>query len=160
MSKMSRINPPAAASDPDCDDSGLCLERRRGVRTGSLDPSFGTDGIVMGVFSGNVSPLTALEQANGDIVVIAGFDNQVIAAEALGRVRHTPTGSSVPPEYCNRLRYRVRRWRPAQMHSQLHQKFYSLTASISWLHFSESAGTHRISKYLASGKQALRILLS
>jgi hypothetical protein len=114
----------------------------------------------MGVFSGNVSPLTAIEQANGDIVVIAGFDNQVIAAEALGRVRHTPTGSSVPPEYCNRLRHRVRRWRPAQMHSQLHQKCYSLTAIISWLHLSESAGTHRISKYLASGKQVLRILLS
>jgi uncharacterized delta-60 repeat protein len=61
---------------------------------GSLDPTFGTGGIVMqnGLFeSQNVMPLTAIEQPGGDIVVILGINN-IIATEAFGLVRFTSEG--------------------------------------------------------------------
>ena len=51
---------------------------------GSLDPTFGTGGIVMqnGLFEGqDVMPLTAIEQPGGDIVVILGINN-IVATEA------------------------------------------------------------------------------
>jgi len=61
---------------------------------GSLDPTFGTAGIVMqnGLFEGqNVMPLTAIEQPGGDIVVILGVNN-IVATEAFGLVRFTSEG--------------------------------------------------------------------
>jgi uncharacterized delta-60 repeat protein len=61
---------------------------------GSLDPTFGTGGIVMqnGLFeSQNVMPLTAIEQPGGDIVVILGINN-IVATEPFGLVRFTSEG--------------------------------------------------------------------
>jgi uncharacterized delta-60 repeat protein len=60
---------------------------------GSLDPTFGTGGIVMAAFGGhNMMPLTAIEQPSGKIVVIAGFNNSTIATEAFGLARFTSSG--------------------------------------------------------------------
>jgi uncharacterized delta-60 repeat protein len=60
---------------------------------GSLDPTFGTGGIVMDNFGGhNVMPLTAIEQSDGKIVVITGIDNVPNATEAFGLVRFTSKG--------------------------------------------------------------------
>jgi len=60
---------------------------------GSLDPTFGMDGIVMDSFGGhNIMPLTAIEQPGGKIVVIAGFNNETIATEAFGLARFTSSG--------------------------------------------------------------------
>jgi len=61
---------------------------------GSLDPTFGTGGIVTtnGLFEGqNVMPLTAIEQPGGDIVVILGINN-IVATEAFGLARFTSSG--------------------------------------------------------------------
>jgi len=61
---------------------------------GSLDPTFGTGGIVMqnGLFKGhNVMPLTAIEQPGGKIVVILGINNLVVS-EAFGLARFTSSG--------------------------------------------------------------------
>jgi hypothetical protein len=51
---------------------------------GSLDPTFGTGGIVMDNFGGhNVMALTAIEQPDGKIVVITGIDDVIpVATEA------------------------------------------------------------------------------
>jgi uncharacterized delta-60 repeat protein len=59
---------------------------------GSLDTTFGSGGLVLSNFNFNVSPLTAIEQPSGDIVVVAGFNNQTIATEAIALVRYTPSG--------------------------------------------------------------------
>jgi uncharacterized delta-60 repeat protein len=65
---------------------------------GSLDPTFGTGGIVMqnGLFeSQNVMPLTAIEQPGGDIVVILGINN-IVATEAFGLARFNSSGKLDP----------------------------------------------------------------
>ena len=61
---------------------------------GTLDPTFGTGGIVTtnGLFKGqNVMPLTAIEQPGGDIVVILGINN-IVATEGFGLARFTSSG--------------------------------------------------------------------
>src|SRR5580700_5522973 len=48
------------------------------AQAGTLDPSFGTGGTVTTNFGGvSVSPLTAIEQSNGNIAVVTGLGNGV-----------------------------------------------------------------------------------
>src|SRR5579863_6611279 len=64
---------------------------------GSLNTTFGTGGIVTATFGGHsMMPLTAIEQASGKIVVIAGFNNETIATEAFGVARFTSKGKLDP----------------------------------------------------------------
>ena len=59
---------------------------------GSLDTTFGTGGIVMDSLDGhNLIPLTAIEQSNGDIVMVGGFEN-FVASETFGLTRFTASG--------------------------------------------------------------------
>jgi hypothetical protein len=43
---------------------------------GSPDTTFGAGGIVTATLGGSLSTLTAIEQSNGDIAVVTGFNSQ------------------------------------------------------------------------------------
>jgi uncharacterized delta-60 repeat protein len=60
---------------------------------GSLDPTFGSGGKVTTIFSSSVIPADVALQADGKILVAAGFDNVSIATEAFGVVRYNSNGS-------------------------------------------------------------------
>jgi uncharacterized delta-60 repeat protein len=60
---------------------------------GALDPTFGSGGTVTTVFSSSVIPADVALQADGKILVAAGFDNVSIATEAFGVVRYNANGS-------------------------------------------------------------------
>jgi hypothetical protein len=65
-------------------------------RSGTLDPSFGAGGTVTTNFGGvSVSPLTAIEQSNGDIAVVAGLGNGVPNKEDFALVRYTSNGTLI-----------------------------------------------------------------
>jgi uncharacterized delta-60 repeat protein len=65
-------------------------------RSGTLDPSFGAGGTVTTNFGGDsVSPLTAIEQSNGDIAVVAGLGNGVPNEEDFALVRYTSNGTLI-----------------------------------------------------------------
>ena len=65
----------------------------RSQAAGSLDTAFGTNGIVTTTFSGQtVAPIGAVQQSNGDIVVISQFDFQSDAGTGVGVTRYTSAG--------------------------------------------------------------------
>ena len=67
-----------------------------GDHAGTLDPSFGTGGIVTTNFGGvSVSPLTAIEQSNGDIAVVTGLGNGVPNEEDFALVLYTSNGTLI-----------------------------------------------------------------
>jgi hypothetical protein len=67
--------------------SAFCSNYAHAQAAGSLDPTFGKNGIVTTTFSGQtVTPIGAVEQSNGDIVVVSQFD--FMDDEGTGRV-HT-----------------------------------------------------------------------
>ncbi len=67
-----------------------------GGKAGTLDPSFGTAGIVTTSFGGvTVSPLTAIEQSNGNIAVVTGLGNGVPNEEDFALVRYTSNGTLI-----------------------------------------------------------------
>lgn len=60
---------------------------------GSLDTTFGTGGTVTTTFGGQtVVPIGAVQQSNGDIVVISQFDFQSDAGTGVGVTRYTSAG--------------------------------------------------------------------
>ena len=63
---------------------------------GSLDPTFGTGGTVTTTFGGvSVSPLTAIEQSNGNIAVVTGLGNGVPNEEDFALVRYMSSGTLI-----------------------------------------------------------------
>ena len=67
-----------------------------GGKAGTLDPSFGTGGIVTTNFGDvTVSPLTAIEQSNGNIAVVTGLGNGVPNEEDFALVRYTSNGTLI-----------------------------------------------------------------
>ena len=62
-----------------------------GQGAGTLDPAFGTGGTVTTNVGGVVSPLTAFEQSNGDIAVVAGLESGS-NEENFALVRYTSNG--------------------------------------------------------------------
>jgi uncharacterized delta-60 repeat protein len=75
--------------------SGLALAQS----PGSLDPTFGAGGIVTTTVGENLATLTAIEQSNGDIAVVTGFNNVGVHVnpneEVVGLVRYTPDGTLI-----------------------------------------------------------------
>jgi hypothetical protein len=68
------------------------------AQAGTLDTTFGTSGIVTTNIGENLSPLTAIEQPNGDIAVVTGFNNQGDSnpnGEVIGLVRYTSDGTLI-----------------------------------------------------------------
>jgi uncharacterized delta-60 repeat protein len=63
---------------------------------GTLDPTFGTDGTVTTTFTGDTSPVMmpvgAIEQSNGDIVVLSQFDFVSDSGTQIGLTRYTSAG--------------------------------------------------------------------
>jgi uncharacterized delta-60 repeat protein len=60
---------------------------------GSLDTTFGTGGTVTTTFSGKtLMPIGAVQQSNGDIVVVSQFDFQNDAGVGVGVTRYTSAG--------------------------------------------------------------------
>jgi uncharacterized delta-60 repeat protein len=67
-----------------------------GGHAGTLDPTFGTGGTVTTNFGGvSVSPLTAVEQSNGNIAVVTGLGNGVPGEEDFALVRYTSNGTLI-----------------------------------------------------------------
>ncbi len=66
------------------------------AQAGTLDPSFGTGGTVTTNFGGvSVSPLTAIEQSNGNIAVVTSLGNGVPGDEDFALVRYTSNGTLI-----------------------------------------------------------------
>src|SRR5580704_6823269 len=63
------------------------------AQAGSLDTTFGTGGIVT-TSLGNVSPLTAVEQSNGNLVAVTGISTGV-NEEVFALVGFTPKGTQI-----------------------------------------------------------------
>ena len=67
-----------------------------GHGAGTLDPAFGTDGTVTTNFGGvSVTPLTAIEQSNGNIAVVTGLGNGFPNEENFALVRYTSNGTLI-----------------------------------------------------------------
>ena len=65
-----------------------------GHHAGTLDSTFGTGGTVTTNFGGvSVTPLTAIEQSNGNIAVVTGLGNGVPGEENFALVRYTSNGT-------------------------------------------------------------------
>jgi uncharacterized delta-60 repeat protein len=66
------------------------------AQAGTLDPNFGTDGIVTTIFTGAGSPVMmpigAIQQASGNIVVLSQFDFVGDVGTQIGLTRYTSTG--------------------------------------------------------------------
>jgi len=66
------------------------------AQAGTLDPKFGTDGTVTTIFTGAGSPVMlpigAVQQANGDIVVLSEFDFVEDEGTQIGLTRYTAAG--------------------------------------------------------------------
>lgn len=65
---------------------------------GSPDTSFGTGGMVTTTLGASLTTLTAIEQSNGDIAAIAGFNNEGAAnpnEEVVGLIRYTSSGTLI-----------------------------------------------------------------
>jgi uncharacterized delta-60 repeat protein len=66
------------------------------AQAGSLDPTFGTGGTVTTNFGGvSVSPLTAIEQSNGNIAVVTGLGNGIPGDEDFALVLYTSNGALI-----------------------------------------------------------------
>jgi uncharacterized delta-60 repeat protein len=68
------------------------------AQAGSLDTTFGTGGIVTTTVGQNLAPLTAVEQSNGDLAVVIGFNNEGDSnpnGEVIGLVRYTLDGTLI-----------------------------------------------------------------
>ena len=66
------------------------------AQAGTLDPTFGAGGIVTTSIGQNLSTLTAIEQSNGDLAVVIGFNNEGDSnpnGEVIGLVRYTSDGT-------------------------------------------------------------------
>jgi uncharacterized delta-60 repeat protein len=66
------------------------------AQAGTLDTSFGTGGIVTTTIGDNLTTLTAIEQSNGDIAVVTGFNNEGNAnpnGEVVALTRYTSDGT-------------------------------------------------------------------
>jgi uncharacterized delta-60 repeat protein len=75
--------------------TGLAFNNQfaRAQAAGSLDTTFGTGGTVTTTFSGQtLTPIGAVQQPNGDIVVISQVDFQSDAGTGVGVTRYTPAG--------------------------------------------------------------------
>jgi hypothetical protein len=60
---------------------------------GSLDPAFGTGGTVTTTFTGDtITPIGALEQSNGDIVVLSELDFVADSGTQIALTRYTSGG--------------------------------------------------------------------
>src|SRR5579872_2697077 len=73
----------------------ICLAfgvRSAQAQAGTLDTTFGTDGIVTTSFAQGVAGVGAFEQSDGDIVAIAQVDFVDQVGTGIGLVRYTPTG--------------------------------------------------------------------
>ena len=67
-----------------------------GHHAGTLDPTFGTGGTVTTSFGGvSVTPLTAIEQSNGNIAVVTGLGNGVPGDEDFALVLYTSNGTLI-----------------------------------------------------------------
>jgi uncharacterized delta-60 repeat protein len=67
-----------------------------GQGAGTLDPAFGTGGTVTTNFGGvRITPLTAIEQSNGNIAVVTGLGNGVPGEENFALVRYTSNGTLI-----------------------------------------------------------------
>ncbi len=74
----------------------FALAQSIGGHAGTLDPTFGTGGTVMTNFGGvSVSPLTAIEQSNGNIAVVTALGNGVPNEEDFALVRYTSNGTLI-----------------------------------------------------------------
>jgi uncharacterized delta-60 repeat protein len=75
--------------------SGVNLAQAQtiGHRAGTLDASFGTAGSVTTNFGVSVSPLTAIEQSNGNIAVVTGLGNS--NEESFALVLYTSNGTLI-----------------------------------------------------------------
>jgi uncharacterized delta-60 repeat protein len=76
---------------------GVNLTQAQNIgKAGTLDPKFGTDGTVTTIFTGAGSPImlpiSALEQASGDIVVLSQFDFVADEGTQIGLTRYTAAG--------------------------------------------------------------------
>jgi uncharacterized delta-60 repeat protein len=68
------------------------------AQAGSLDTTFGTGGIVTTTIGDNLTTLTAIEQSNGDIAVVTGFNNEGNAnptGEVVALTRYTSDGTLI-----------------------------------------------------------------
>lgn len=68
------------------------------AQAGTLDTTFGTGGIVTTTIGDNLTTLTAIEQSNGDIAVVTGFNNEGNAnptGEVVALVRYTSDGTLI-----------------------------------------------------------------
>ncbi len=73
--------------------SVLPQANRAYAAAGNLDSTFGNGGTVQTAFGNPVIPNSVLLQSNGDIIVVAGFDNTQIATEAFGVLRYLANGT-------------------------------------------------------------------
>jgi uncharacterized delta-60 repeat protein len=74
---------------------GLAFDRQfaQAQAAGSLDTTFGVGGTITTTFSGQtVVPIGAVQQSNGDIVVVSQFDFQDDAGTGVGVTRYTVAG--------------------------------------------------------------------
>jgi uncharacterized delta-60 repeat protein len=68
------------------------------AQAGTLDATFGTGGIVTTNIGQSLSTLTAIEQPNGDIAVVTGFNNEGDSnpnGEVIGLARYTADGTLI-----------------------------------------------------------------
>ena len=63
------------------------------AQAGTLDPTFGTGGVVTTSFAGGSAGVGSFEQSNGDIVAVAQVDFVQGEATGIGLVRYTSTGA-------------------------------------------------------------------
>lgn len=62
------------------------------AQAGTLDTRFGTDGTVTTIFDNTMVPVGAVQQANGDIVVLSQFDFVNDSGTQIGLTRYTAAG--------------------------------------------------------------------
>jgi uncharacterized delta-60 repeat protein len=68
------------------------------AQAGSLDSTFGTGGIVTTTLGDNLATLTAIEQSNGDLAVVTGFNNEGADnpnGEVVALTRYTSDGTLI-----------------------------------------------------------------
>jgi uncharacterized delta-60 repeat protein len=66
-----------------------------GGHAGNLDPTFGTGGTVTSRLGVNVTPVSAIEQSNGNIVVVAGIGNGVPSVSDFALLLYTSNGTMI-----------------------------------------------------------------
>ena len=66
-----------------------------GQRAGTLDPTFGDGGTLTTSLGVSVNPVAAIEQSNGNIVVVAGINNDQTGIFAFGLLVYTSNGTLI-----------------------------------------------------------------